>query len=51
MSGPHAEGGPLPPPDPEVLARHEERIAELQRERTGRDDEVLRRVRDGLDEL
>ena len=27
MSGPYAEGGPLPPADPEVLGRHERRIA------------------------
>jgi len=52
VSGPFTEGGPLPEPDRELLARHEERLAEWRRERTEeRDAEVLRRLRDGLDEL
>lgn len=39
MSGPHAEGGPLPPVDPAALAEHEERIA-LWREQRRIDEAV-----------
>lgn len=37
MSGPHAEGGPLPPVDPEKLAEHERRISEWE-------DEIAQRI-------
>lgn len=37
MSGPSAEGGPLPPVDPDVLAAHERRLEEWE-------DEIARRV-------
>jgi hypothetical protein len=33
VSGPNAEGGPLPAPDRHALAWHEERIAEWRRDR------------------
>ncbi len=36
MSGPMAEGGPLPVADPEMLAQHERRIAEWCRDRAPR---------------
>jgi hypothetical protein len=39
MSGPYAEGGPLPPVDREALAEHEERIARW-REQKRIDDAV-----------
>ena len=52
VSGPMAEGGPLPPVDRELLAQHERRIAERRREvEEERTDEVLERLRDGIDEL
>ncbi len=60
MSGPMAEGGPLPEPDRELLAQHERRLADWRRERDearneARDDpgedEVLHRIRDGIEEL
>ena len=52
MTGPNAEGGPLPPVDRELLAQHERRIAERRREvEEERADEVLERLRDGIGEL
>lgn len=36
MSGPMAEGGPMPVADPELLARHERAIAEWRRDRAPR---------------
>ncbi len=39
MSGPMAEGGPLPPVDHDLLAAHERRIAEWETEIAARVDE------------
>lgn len=47
-----AEGGPLPPVDPERLAEHEQRLDDWRREiAEERDGEVLKRLRDGIEEL
>jgi hypothetical protein len=40
VSGPYAEGGPLPPVDRELLAEHERRLEEWE-------DEIARRVEAG----
>jgi hypothetical protein len=51
VTGPNAEGGPLPPVDPELLAEHERRIAEWREERRTNEDEVRQRIRDRIGEL
>lgn len=54
MSGPWAEDGrltPLSQAQRDLIAQHEQRLADRKPENEPDEDEVLERLRDGLDEL